>query len=160
MEKPFLVAPIAGIDMTFDFGQLIAHPPAKTRPWAPGTIIGSGTVSNKAEMTGRATGLQNGGVRLFLHCEIRMIEDIEDGTRPRPFIAVRRIVCRIEMKDKEWPLPFLCHLTKRGEALMAKGHFAICRKTWQTRKSPFPKSCKVCGRSPPKVTEHRRHHRR
>ncbi|MBN2692228.1 MAG: fumarylacetoacetate hydrolase family protein, partial [Burkholderiaceae bacterium] len=38
--------PNAGIDMTFDFGQLIAHA-ARTRPLAAGTIIGSGTVSNK-----------------------------------------------------------------------------------------------------------------
>ena len=36
----------AGVDMTFDFGQLIAHA-ARTRPLAAGTIIGSGTVSNK-----------------------------------------------------------------------------------------------------------------
>ena len=35
--------------MTFDFGQLIAHA-ARTRPLAAGTIIGSGTVSNKARM--------------------------------------------------------------------------------------------------------------
>ena len=38
--------PDAGVDMTFDFGQLIAHA-AKTRPLVAGTIIGSGTVSNK-----------------------------------------------------------------------------------------------------------------
>ena len=38
--------PNAGIDMTFDFGQLIAHA-ARTRPLAAGTIIGSGTISNK-----------------------------------------------------------------------------------------------------------------
>ena len=38
----------AGIDMTFDFGQLVAHA-AKTRPLVAGTIIGSGTVSNKLD---------------------------------------------------------------------------------------------------------------
>ena len=37
--------PNAGVDMTFDFGQLIAHA-AKTRPLCAGTIVGSGTVSN------------------------------------------------------------------------------------------------------------------
>ena len=37
--------PNAGVDMTFDFAQLIAHA-AKTRPLCAGTIIGSGTVSN------------------------------------------------------------------------------------------------------------------
>ncbi|MFX6170892.1 fumarylacetoacetate hydrolase family protein, partial [Acinetobacter baumannii] len=36
----------AGVDMTFDFGTLIAHL-AKTRALGAGTIIGSGTVSNK-----------------------------------------------------------------------------------------------------------------
>src|SRR5205085_5046792 len=36
----------AGVDMTFDFGTLIAHA-ARTRALAAGTIIGSGTVSNR-----------------------------------------------------------------------------------------------------------------
>ena len=39
--------PNAGVDMTFNFCQLIAHA-AKTRPLAAGCIIGSGTVSNKS----------------------------------------------------------------------------------------------------------------
>ncbi len=43
--KPF-GCPNAGQDMTFDFGQLIAHA-ALTRPLSAGTIVGSGTVSNK-----------------------------------------------------------------------------------------------------------------
>ena len=46
-EDPF-GWPDAGTDMTFDFGQLIAHA-AKTRPLGAGTIIGSGTVSNKLD---------------------------------------------------------------------------------------------------------------
>ncbi|WP_292398993.1 fumarylacetoacetate hydrolase family protein, partial [Mesorhizobium sp.] len=45
--KPFGRAN-AGVDMTFDFPALIAHA-AKTRPLAAGTIIGSGTVSNKLD---------------------------------------------------------------------------------------------------------------
>ena len=36
----------AGVDMTFDFGTLIAHA-AKTRALSAGTIVGSGTVSNR-----------------------------------------------------------------------------------------------------------------
>jgi 2-keto-4-pentenoate hydratase/2-oxohepta-3-ene-1,7-dioic acid hydratase in catechol pathway len=36
----------AGVDMTFDFGTLVAHA-AKTRALGAGTIIGSGTVSNR-----------------------------------------------------------------------------------------------------------------
>src|SRR5262249_32303464 len=39
-------APNAGIDMTFSFADLIAHA-AKTRSLGAGSIIGSGTVSNK-----------------------------------------------------------------------------------------------------------------
>src|SRR5690606_28935771 len=38
----------AGEDMTFDFGTLIAHA-AKTRKLGAGTVIGSGTVSNRDE---------------------------------------------------------------------------------------------------------------
>src|SRR6202521_5044892 len=38
--------PNAGADMTFDFPTLIAHA-AKTRPLSAGTIVGSGTVSNR-----------------------------------------------------------------------------------------------------------------
>jgi fumarylacetoacetate (FAA) hydrolase len=45
--KPFGRAN-AGIDMTFDFPTLIAHA-AKTRPLCAGSIIGSGTVSNKLD---------------------------------------------------------------------------------------------------------------
>jgi fumarylacetoacetate (FAA) hydrolase len=42
--KPF-GSPNAGVDMTFNFGQLIAHA-AKTRRLCAGSIVGSGTVSN------------------------------------------------------------------------------------------------------------------
>jgi fumarylacetoacetate (FAA) hydrolase len=45
----------AGVDMTFDFGTLVAHA-AKTRALGAGTIIGSGTVSNRdAAMAVRAS---------------------------------------------------------------------------------------------------------
>ncbi|NQY07835.1 MAG: fumarylacetoacetate hydrolase family protein, partial [Flavobacteriaceae bacterium] len=43
--------PNAGIDMTFDFGQLISHA-AKTRSLMAGTIIGSGTVANQGSLDG------------------------------------------------------------------------------------------------------------
>ena len=46
--------PDAGIDMTFNFGELIAHA-AKTRPLAAGCIVGSGTVSNKLDGPERST---------------------------------------------------------------------------------------------------------
>ncbi len=44
-------SPNAGVDMTFDFGQLIAHA-AKTRSLMAGTVIGSGTVANQGSING------------------------------------------------------------------------------------------------------------
>lgn len=86
----------AGVDMTFDFGQLIAHA-AKTRPLGAGTIIGSGTVSNKLDGgPGKPVGL--GGVGYSCIAEIRMIETIEDGEPATPFMQFGDTV-RIEMKD-------------------------------------------------------------
>ncbi|MCR9238205.1 MAG: fumarylacetoacetate hydrolase family protein [Alphaproteobacteria bacterium] len=88
----------AGIDMTFDFGQLIAHA-AKTRPLGAGTIIGSGTVSNKLN-DGPGKPVSEGGVGYSCIAEIRMIETIEDGTPATPFMQFGDSV-RIEMKDKD-----------------------------------------------------------
>lgn len=86
----------AGVDMTFDFGQLIAHA-AKTRPLGAGTIIGSGTVSNKLN-DGPGKPVAEGGVGYSCIAEIRMIETIEDGAPATPFMQFGDIV-RIEMKD-------------------------------------------------------------
>ena len=66
--------PNAGIDMTFDFGQLIAHA-AKTRPLCAGTIIGSGTVSNLDR--------SNGSCCL---AEVRMLEIIANGSPSTEFM--------------------------------------------------------------------------
>lgn len=74
----------AGVDMTFDFGQLIAHA-AKTRPLSAGTIIGSGTVSNKLH-GGPGRPVADGGVGYSCIAEIRMIETIEDGAAKTPFM--------------------------------------------------------------------------
>ncbi|MCA8889110.1 MAG: fumarylacetoacetate hydrolase family protein, partial [Parvularculaceae bacterium] len=63
----------AGVDMTFDFGQLIAHA-AKTRNLAAGTIIGSGTVSNKDEDGSPGRPVADGGLGYSCIAEIRMIE--------------------------------------------------------------------------------------
>ena len=49
-DQPF-GHPDCAVDMTFNFHELIAHA-AKTRPLGRGTIIGSGTVSNKDKSTG------------------------------------------------------------------------------------------------------------
>ncbi|MEM9632262.1 MAG: fumarylacetoacetate hydrolase family protein [Pseudomonadota bacterium] len=86
----------AGVDMTFDFGQLIAHA-AKTRDLAAGAIIGSGTVSNKLD-GGPGKSIAEGGVGYSCIAEIRMIETISDGQAKTPFMKFGDTV-RIEMMD-------------------------------------------------------------
>ncbi|MTI42551.1 fumarylacetoacetate (FAA) hydrolase [Roseibium hamelinense] len=87
----------AGIDMTFDFPQLIAHA-AKTRPLSAGSIIGSGTVSNKME-GGPGKPVAEGGVGYSCIAEIRMIETIKDSAPKTPFLKFGDEV-RIEMLDE------------------------------------------------------------
>ena len=87
----------AGIDMTFDFGQLIAHA-AKTRNLVAGTIIGSGTVSNKLD-GGAGKSIEDGGDGYSCIAEIRTIEVIETGSPKTPFMKFGDEV-RIEMKDR------------------------------------------------------------
>ncbi len=86
----------AGVDMTFDFPTLIAHA-AKTRPLVAGTIIGSGTVSNKLD-GGPGKSIEQGGVGYSCIAEIRTIETIEQGGPKTPFMRFGDTV-RIEMKD-------------------------------------------------------------
>ena len=93
--KPFGRAD-AGIDMTFDFPTLVAHA-AKTRPLCAGTIIGSGTVSNKLD-GGPGKPVAEGGVGYSCIAEIRTIETIEHGGPKTPFMRFGDTV-RIEMKD-------------------------------------------------------------
>ncbi|WP_341363214.1 fumarylacetoacetate hydrolase family protein [Thalassospira sp. SN3W] len=93
--KPFGRAN-AGVDMTFDFAQLIAHA-AKTRPLCAGTIIGSGTVSNKLD-GGPGKPVAQGGAGYSCIAEIRMIETIENGKPETPFMQFGDQV-RIEMRD-------------------------------------------------------------
>ena len=87
----------AGIDMTFDFGALIAHA-TKTRPLAAGAIIGSGTVSNKLD-GGPGKPVGAGGAGYSCIAELRTIETIEQGAPKTPFMRIGDTV-RIEMKDK------------------------------------------------------------
>nr|TXH81849.1 MAG: FAA hydrolase family protein [Rhizobium sp.] len=94
--KPFGKAN-AGIDMTFDFGQLIAHA-AKTRNLAAGTIIGSGTVSNKLD-GGPGKPIESGGDGYSCIAEIRVIETIETGSPKTPFLRFGDQV-RIDMHDR------------------------------------------------------------
>jgi fumarylacetoacetate (FAA) hydrolase len=87
----------AGVDMTFDFGQLVAHA-ARTRPLSAGTIIGSGTVSNK-QGDGPGKSIADGGAGFSCITEMRMIETMTHGTAKTPFLKIGDVV-RIEMKDK------------------------------------------------------------
>ncbi len=88
--------PQAGVDMTFGFAELIAHA-AKTRPLAAGTIIGSGTVSNKLD-GGPGKAVSEGGVGYSCIAEIRTIETIQHGQPTTPFLQFGDRV-RIEMRD-------------------------------------------------------------
>ena len=88
----------AGIDMTFDFPTLIAHA-AKTRSLGAGTIIGSGTVSNKLDgEPGKP--IPEGGAGYSCIAEIRMIETINNGKPSTSFMKFGDTV-RIEMKDQD-----------------------------------------------------------
>ncbi|MDJ0910819.1 MAG: fumarylacetoacetate hydrolase family protein [Woeseiaceae bacterium] len=90
--------PEAGVDMTFHFGQLIAHA-AKSRPLCAGTIIGSGTVSNKLD-GGPGKPVADGGVGYSCIAEIRMIETIESGAPKTSFMQFGDRI-RIEMLDAD-----------------------------------------------------------
>ncbi|GAO40929.1 hypothetical protein SCH01S_53_00010 [Sphingomonas changbaiensis NBRC 104936] len=88
----------AGDDMTFDFGTLIAHV-AKTRSIVAGSIVGSGTVSNKGTDDGPGKPVAEGGLGYSCIAEIRMIETIQSGAPKTPFLRHGDRV-RIEMKDE------------------------------------------------------------
>jgi fumarylacetoacetate (FAA) hydrolase len=94
--KPFGRAD-AGVDMTFHFGRLIAHA-AKTRPLAAGSIIGSGTVSNKGADGGPGRPVGEGGAGYSCIAEQRMIETIATGKASTPFMKFGDRV-EIEMRD-------------------------------------------------------------
>lgn len=87
----------AGVDMTFDFGQLIAHA-AKTRSLCAGTIIGSGTVSNRGADGGPGKPVSAGGVGYSCLAEVRTVETILGGKAETPFLKKGDTV-RIWMED-------------------------------------------------------------
>lgn len=78
--------PNAGVDMTFNFSQLVSHV-AKTRPLGAGAIIGSGTISNYERSAGSSC-----------LAEKRMLEVIAQGKATTPFMRFGDTV-RIEMLD-------------------------------------------------------------
>ncbi len=87
----------AGQDMNFDFGALIAHA-AKTRRLAAGTIIGSGTVSNRGADGGPGKPIARGGAGYSCIAEQRTVETILTGAPKTPFLKAGDTV-RIEMRD-------------------------------------------------------------
>ena len=87
----------AGVDMTFDFGTLIAHL-AKTRNLGAGSVIGSGTVSNKDTDGGPGKPISEGGLGYSCIAEVRTVETILRGQPETPFLKAGDTV-RIEMLD-------------------------------------------------------------
>ncbi|MBU2167708.1 MAG: fumarylacetoacetate hydrolase family protein [Alphaproteobacteria bacterium] len=96
--KPFGQAD-AGDDMTFDFGTLIAHL-AKTRSLVAGSIIGSGTVSNRDADGGPGKPVSDGGLGYSCIAEVRTVETIQRGKAETPFLQHGDTV-RIEMLDEK-----------------------------------------------------------
>ena len=88
--------PDAGQDMAFSFAQLVAHV-TKTRAMAAGSIVGSGTVSNKHGSL-HGSRIAHGGVGYACLAELRMVETIEGGAPITPFLRFGDRV-RIEMFD-------------------------------------------------------------
>jgi fumarylacetoacetate (FAA) hydrolase len=89
--------PNAGLDMTFSFPQLIAHA-AKTRRLGAGSIIGSGTISNKLG-GGPGKPVEQGGAGYTCLAELRTIETLSEGKPRTPFLTFGDRV-RIEMSDE------------------------------------------------------------
>jgi len=87
----------AGQDMTFDFGTLVAHL-ARTRNLGAGTIIGSGTVSNKDADGGPGKPVDRGGRGYCCLAEVRTVETILDGAPATPFLKAGDTM-RIWMED-------------------------------------------------------------
>jgi fumarylacetoacetate (FAA) hydrolase len=86
LNGAFFGEPEAGVDMQFNFAQLVAHA-ARTRPLTAGTIVGSGTIAN-----------QDTGKGASCLAEIRMLEIIADGKPTTPFMKFGDTI-RVEMFD-------------------------------------------------------------
>lgn len=78
--------PEAGVDMQFNFAELVAHA-AKTRPLSAGAIIGSGTIANQDESKGASC-----------LAEKRMLEIIKNGKPTTEFMKFGDKV-KIDMLD-------------------------------------------------------------
>ena len=91
--------PEVGVDMTFDFAALICHV-AKTRSLCAGSIIGSGTISNRDADGGPGRPIAAGGVGYACLAEQRTVETLLEGAPRTPFLKAGDRV-RIEMLDGE-----------------------------------------------------------
>ena len=89
----------AGVDMTFSMSQLVAHA-AKSRNLGAGTIIGSGTISNKSDDGGPGASVAEGGHGYSCLAELRMVETINDGKPSTSFMNTGDVV-GIEMRDDD-----------------------------------------------------------
>ena len=95
-NEPFGLAD-AGVDATFSLARLVSHA-ARTRRLSAGTIVGSGTVSNRGEDGGAGKPVSEGGKGYSCIAEIRMIETINTGKPTTDFMKPGDVV-RIEMLD-------------------------------------------------------------
>jgi fumarylacetoacetate (FAA) hydrolase len=86
----------AGADMTFHFGQLIAHL-CKTRNVRAGSVIGSGTISNPGVESQGQTDWPKGYSCI---AEKRAIETLQDGQPNTAYMKFGDTI-RIEMKDQD-----------------------------------------------------------
>ncbi len=87
----------AGEECTFDFGTLIAHL-AKTRRIGAGSIIGSGTVSNRDPVGSPGRPVTDGGRGYACIAEQRMAQTIASGAPQTEFLRYGDVV-RIEVRD-------------------------------------------------------------
>lgn len=95
LNEQLIGAPNAGVDMTFNFSQLIAHA-AKSRDLCAGTIIGSGTVSNSDRKSGSCC-----------LAEVRMLEVLANGKASTEFMKFGDRI-QIDMLNPEGQSIFGC----------------------------------------------------
>ena len=88
LNGELLGKPDAGLDMSFEFPDLITHA-TMSRSLPAGTVVGAGTVSNEDRASGSSC-----------LAELRTIETLEQGEPKTPFMAFGDRV-RIEMLDSE-----------------------------------------------------------
>ena len=139
--------PDAGVDMTFDFGDLICHA-ARTRPLCAGSIIGSGTVSNKGSDGSPGTPVADGGAGYSCIAEMRMVETIRTGRAHTPFMSFGDVV-DIRMIDRKRQFNFRINHTEGCQAPWLNSLRPPV--TWKRRKSPSTRSATTCTPLPPKA---------